>query len=256
MRFGKSKQEAEEEPGRGSSGDWIRHLKEGDTTLRILQEPDEWVYYWEHFSPAGFSFPCTMDDTCPGCSSDNERMQKANRRIAFNALTSFNGAEYVNAWKIGVMVADKLDNRFKRFGTLTDRDYTISKYKSSGDRWDFDVEGSTPILVDLHKAQWKDIEAMLQQSWDDAWGDSAQAESNKKATAEAKESPRRATIAATPKQDDDPPFEEEKVYKEADLRRMNREDLLKIIADDMSMVPPSSLATSDAVVDWLMQLQS
>ena len=261
MRFGKSAEEAAEEPGRGGgSGDFIRYLKEGDNLMRILQDPPEWVYYWEHFSPAGFSFPCprSKDDPvedCPGCSSENEKMKKVNRRIAFNVLTSFNGVEYVNAMKIGPMVSDKLDNRYKRFGTVTDRDYTITKYKSSGDRWDFDVEGSTPTPVDLRKEDWKDIEALLQQSWDDAWGDPNQAAANKQAT---EAPPKRPTIAATPKpQPEEPPFEPaEKEYQEADLRAMDREDLRTLIERDMKMVPPSTLEPSDAVVDWLMELQS
>jgi hypothetical protein len=268
MRFGKSADEAKEEPGRGGgSGDFIRYLKPGDTTLRILQEPDEWLYYWEHFSPAGFSFPCPREaddpkDICPGCSSDNEKMAKVSRKIAFNTLTSFNGTEYVNAFKIGPMVSEKLDNRFKRFGTVTDRDYTISKYKTGQDRWDFDVEGNTPTPVDLRKDQWKDIEALLKQAYDDAWGDPNQAAANKQASEspvaphaqEVSSSPKRPTIAPTPKQEE-PPFEE-KAYQEADLRAMDRDTLINLIDQDMKLPVPATLKTPDAIVDWLMELQS
>jgi len=264
MRFGKSAQEAAEEPGRGGGGNFIKYLKDGDNTFRILQEPDEWLYYWEHFSPAGFSFPCprgTNDpiEDCPGCSSDNEKMKKVNRKIAFNILHSFNGQEYVDAFKIGPMVADKLDNRYKRFGTITDRDYTVTKYKTSGDRWDFDVEGSNPTPIDLRKEEWKDVEALLQQAWDDAWGNPDQAAANRQATEaapkeEVKSSPKRPTIAPAPKQDE-PPFEE-KTYQEADLRAMDRDLLINLIQEDMHMSPPSTLKTSDAIVDWLMELQS
>lgn len=262
MRFGKSAKEAAQEPGRGGgSGDFIRYLKDGDTTLRILQEPDEWLYYWEHFSPAGFSFPCPRgaDDPvedCPGCSSDNEKMKKVSRKIAFNVLTSFNGVEYVNAFKIGPMVGDKLDNRYKRFGTVTDRDYTITKYKTSAERWDFDVEGNTPTPVDLRKSEWKDIEAMLAQSYDDAWGDPNQAAANKQATeaAPAVQSTARPTIAATP-QPEEPPFEKEKTFQEADLRKMDLGLLTNLINEEMKLIPPSTLTTTDAVVDWLMELQ-
>src|SRR4249919_230048 len=104
MRFGKSKDEAQEEPGRGGGGgDFIKYLKEGNTTFRILQEQEEWKYYWEHFSPEGYSFPCPRDvddpiEMCPGCSSDNEKMKKVSRKIAFNALHSFNGTEYVDVF--------------------------------------------------------------------------------------------------------------------------------------------------------------
>ena len=261
MRFGKSKEEAAQEPSRpGSGGDFIRYLKDGATTLRILQEQDEWKYYWEHFSPAGFSFPCSGEDDCPGCTSDNDKMKKASRKIAFNALNSFNGIEYVNVWKVGTTVADKLENRIKRFDTITDRDYTITRYKSSGDRWDFDVEGSTPTPIDLRKDEWKDIEAMLQQAWDDAWGNPEIAEANRWAAESApqeKGEPARArvTIAPSPKQDEEPPFEE-KVVQEADLRKMDYEVLLKLIKAEMDLEPPPTLVTTDAVVDWMLDLQS
>lgn len=262
MRFGKSATEAAEEPSRsGGGGQFLRYLKDGDNTIRILQEPDEWLYYWEHFSPAGFSFPCPRGaddpkDMCPGCSSENEKMAKVSRKIAFNVLHSFNGNEYVDGFKIGPMVGDKLENRYKRFGTVTDRDYTITKYKTSGDRWDFDVEGNTPTPVDLRKEEWKDIEALLQSAYDDAWGDPAQAAANQQASAQPA-APKRPTIAPAPKvQSQDPPFEEEKAYNEADLRSMDHTDLVTLIKNEMKMVPPSTLTTSDAVVDWLMELQS
>lgn len=260
MRFGKSKAEAEEEPGRGGgSGDFIRYLKEGSTTIRILQEPDEWLYYWEHFSPAGFSFPCPrgVDDPiedCPGCSSDNEKLKKVSRKIAFNVLNSFNGQEYVNAFKIGPMVAEKLENRFKRLSTITDRNYTITKYKTSQDRWDFDVEGDTPAPVDLRKEEWKDIEALLAQTYDEHWGDPNQAAANLQGLQEVSSSPKRPTIAPAPKQEE-PPFEE-KAYQEADLREMGPDTLRKLIQTEMKMEPPATLVTTNAMVDWLMELQS
>jgi hypothetical protein len=270
LRFGKSADEAATEPSRGGgSGDFIRYLKDGDTTFRILQEPDDWKYWWEHFSPSGFSFPCPREATdpvedCPGCSSDNEKMSKVNRKIGFNVLNSFQGQEYVNAFKVGPTVADKLKNRFARFATVTDRDYTITRYKTSGDRYDFDVEGGTVTPIDLSKYELKDIEAMLAQSYDEAWGDPAQAQANLQATQVATQERetvakvKRATIAPQPAAvaSEEPPFEEEKVYQEADLRAMEYEDLLVVIKRDMQGAePPSSLTTTGEVVDWLMSLQ-
>ena len=265
MRFGKSAAEAAEEPGRGGGGDFIKYLKDGDNTFRILQEPDEWVYYWEHFSPTGFSFPCPREATdpiemCPGCSSTNERLKKPSRKIAFNILHSFNGNEYVDAMKIGPMVSEKLDNRYKRFGTVTDRDYTVTRYKTAQDRYDFDVEGNTPTPVDLHKEEWKDIEAMLKRAWDDAWGDPSQAAANLQAVESAPAEPTatvRPTIAPAPTvQPEEPPFEEaEPTFQEADLRKMSHGALLALIKSSMKLEPPPTLITTNSVVDWLMELQ-
>jgi hypothetical protein len=56
----------------------------------------------------------------------------------------------------------------------------------------------------------------------------------------------------------DPPSEpqEEKTFQEADLRAMDRDALISLIMDDMHLQVPATLKTSDAVVDWLMELQS
>jgi hypothetical protein len=254
MRFGKSAAEAAEEPGRGSGGEFIKYLKDGDNTFRILQEPDEWVYYWEHFHPTKYSFPCPREagdpiEDCPGCSSDNERIKKPSRKIAFNILHSFNGNEYVDAMKIGPMVSEKLENRFKRFGTVTDRDYTVTRFKTAQDRYDFDVEGASPTPVDLHKEDWKDIETILQKTWDDAWGPGA--------APDEPVAPRRPTIAPAPAvAQEEPPFEDaEPTFQEADLRQMSHGALLALIKASMGLTPPTTLITTNAVVDWLMELQ-
>ena len=238
MRFGKSAAEAAEEPGRGSGGEFIKYLKDGDNTFRILQEPDEWVYYWEHFHPTRYSFPCPREagdpiEDCPGCSSDNERIKKPSRKIAFNILHSFNGNEYVDAMKIGPMVSEKLENRYKRFGTVTDRDYTVTRFKTAQDRYDFDVEGASPTPVDLHKEDWKDIETMLQKTWDDAWG-ARWLQHRTEPVA-----PRRPTIAPAPAvAQEEPPFEDaEPTFQEADLRQMSHGALLALIKASMGLHP-------------------
>lgn len=249
MRFGKSKEEAEKEPSRGGGGgDFIKYLMEGSTTFRIAQEPQDWCYYWEHFSPEGFSFACNNEEDCPGCTSENEKMKKVSRKIAFNVLQSWQGTDYVNVYKIGPMVGDKLENRYKRLDTLTDRDYTITKYKTNGDRWDFDVEGGIPTPVDFSKYDLKDIESMLMEQWEEHWGGGATGH-----PAETKPA-RRATIAPA-QQQEDPPFEEEKVYQEADLRQMDLQGLRDLLQSDMKLTPPVTLDTPDEVVDWLMELQ-
>ena len=267
MRFGKSAQEAAEEPGRGGQGgDFIRYLKDGDTTLRILQEPDEWTYWWEHFDQGrNISYPCPRGandpiEDCPGCSSENEKTAKVGRKIGFNVLTSWNGTEYVNAFKVGPTVADKLKNRHTRLNTITDRDYTITRYKTTADRYDFDVEGGTPTPVNLRKEEWKDIEEMLVGAYEDAWGDGPQAQANRQGE------PREAAVAAKVKRaaiapqpvavaPEEPPFEPEKVYAEEELRAMAVEDLLVLVKSNLALQVPDGLSTSNEVVDWLLTQQ-
>lgn len=273
MKFGMSAAEAAEEPSRGGgSSDYIRRLKDGENTQRICQEPPEWTYFWEHFNPAGFSFPCPRKkddpiDMCPGCSSEIEKMKKVAYRAAFNCIRSYNGTDYVNVLKVPQTVADKLENRYKRFGTVTDRDYIISRYKTAGDRYDFDVEGTTPTPIDLRKEEWHDIESLLQKEWDDAWGNPAVAEANARAAQAAAADPSNALVEARvtrptiapekPKvQPEEPPFEEERTYQAAELRSMDPEALITLIKNEMHLEPPVSLTTSSMLVDWLIELQS
>ena len=82
MKFGQQYNQEEESTG---SSDFLRYFKKDrpETTFRVLQEPEEWIDYWEHFNPGGYPFPCTRDkQNCPGCKSANEKMKKANLPIS------------------------------------------------------------------------------------------------------------------------------------------------------------------------------
>lgn len=272
MRFGKSAAEAAEEPSRGGSGgDFIKYLKNGDTTFRIIEEPDDWTYYWEHFNPAGFSFPCPREvndpiEDCPGCSSDIEKMSKVSRKVAFNVLEGYNGQDYVNAYKVSNTLAEKLKNRFARQGTITDRDYTITKFKTSGDRTDFDLDGQLPSPVDVSKYDKKDIEQMLVDSYNEQWGNPAVArETATKAAQATQESTVVAKVrglsvapAPTPVQvvpqdpPSDPETQQEKEVKEEDLRQMSFEEITLLVKSEVGDPIPAEADTTDKVVDWLM----
>jgi len=77
MRFTKTADEAEKDSrSTGTTGNFMKYLKDGEQTIRILQEPEEWKYYWEHYNPSGYPFPCTNEADCPGCNSDLEEMKK------------------------------------------------------------------------------------------------------------------------------------------------------------------------------------
>jgi len=173
MKFGKTWNQNAETTSEGGSSDYLRYFKDAETTFRVLQEPQDWVEYWEHFNPNGFPFPCTGDrQNCPGCTSSNEKMQKASKKIAIQVLQG----EWVNAFKVPKTVADKLANRANRIGTVTDRDYTIYKVQSKNSdgstKTDYDVEGNEKIPVDISalEPKFKDVEAILQKMYDQSWG--------------------------------------------------------------------------------------
>ncbi len=255
MRFGKSAEETANETSRGG-GDYIRYMKTGDTTLRILQEPSDWTYFWEHFIQGSGSFPCTNErETCPGCTSDNDRVRKAGKKAVFNALQTYNGTEYVNAWKVPITLADKLKNRFERNGTIVDRDYTISKYKGSGDKIDFDVEAaSAPSKVDMSQYEFKDVEELLYTSYTEMWGDpdTPAAEPQKKIEEKPKEDPWAKHAGEDPPSEASSDANAEVTVTEEQLRGMTVKELKMMCLEQLDEVPPAEADTPDRIVDWMI----
>lgn len=264
MRFGQSAEEAAKDTRSSGSGDYMKYLKAGDNAIRVLDEPDKWVWYWEHYNPGGYPFPCTNDrETCPGCTSDDEKMKKASRKIAFNAYDG----EYVNVWKVPKTVADKLTTRYERNRTVTDRDFIITQFKKDNGFFDYDVEGQDKSPVEVSKEFFRDPEDLLAAAYDEAWGDSAK---TKITTAKVKQTSTEADLqaqinAAKAKNEakigdaraglrvvKTPPVEE-KVMTEEELRAMEPWDLVKLCeSEGLGKVPEDVAATSDKIVDWML----
>lgn len=271
MKFGKAWNQEEEETTTGGGSDYLRYFKDDVTTFRILQEPDEWVDYWEHYNPGGFPFPCTRDrNTCPGCTSNNEKMKKASKKIAIQVQQG----EWVNAYKIPKTVAEKLATRAERIGTITDRDYSIYKIKSKNAdgsvKTDYDVEGQDKIPVDIAalKDKFKDIEEILSNMYEQSWGDSDKAkQTNAKAEEAEKEDNLREKLANSPKEEipdwaakdekvekaQGAKADEPKVWTEEELRGMRLDQIIKVCLDEGVGEPPQDAKTTDQVVDWLLE---
>jgi len=155
-------------------GQYLRNFKKGDTTIRFLDETDDWIMFYEHYTTEGKSFPCTgVRETCPGCTSDIESMRRAGRKYATNVLLSDNNI--VLPFRIPASLAKKLFNRSERNGTMTNRDYTVMK-TGSGMETEYDVEQEDKFNVDLDslRKQGMNIEEILQAQWNSIWGEDAE----------------------------------------------------------------------------------
>lgn len=252
MKFGKSREEAAAEPNRGGDGSsYIKYLKAGDNTLHLADEPDKWVWYWEHYNPGGYPFPCTNDmETCPGCTSDVEKMQKPSRKIAFNAYDG----NYTNVWKIPKSVAEKLQARYERNGTVTDRPFIITQYKKDNGFYDYDVEGQDkaqlPPEVENYLA---DPEDLLSAAYDEAWGDSSKGkQTSAKAQQAAKEESLQEKIGEA-QRGLKVVREEPKSVSEKDLRAMEPWDLVTLCEkENYPPIPAENSKTTDDIVDWML----
>lgn len=266
MKFGNAYTGEKQASAGGGKGKWIKTLKEGETRIRFLQEfkgENPWVEYWEHYNPVGTSFPCTGDrDTCPGCTSTNERMKKAGLKIAVNAVVG----NYQDVYKLPRTLVNRLQIKADRNGgTITDRDYIITRIGKDVST-EYDVESGNALPIDLNAYELMDIEAMLAEQFRENWPDFEAdqvlnaAEPKKSApvnihesmgkkpeTTEEKPAPFEATAGGptTPQ-----PTEQEVEISIQQLHTMTPEQLRTLCATNGAEVP-DELSTPSEIISWM-----
>lgn len=156
-------------------GKFLRTIRDGkDCRVRFLQDPEDWFKYREHFSQATKFFPCTNDSSCPGCSSDDEKLAKSSRRYIANVVIvaekDAKDEGQVALLKIPVDLANRLINKADRNGgTLLTRDYTLIRTGNSLDTtYDAEAEDKAPVNTEAFPKL--DPEPYLAEMFDSAWG--------------------------------------------------------------------------------------
>lgn len=181
MKFGTKKSEA---PLAGGNGIYMRNFPKGETKVRFLEEPDEWILYYEHYTTDGKAFPCTQEtETCPGCTSEIESVQRRSRKYGtwvFNP--QWNDTV---PYKLAMTLANRLTARAERNGgTITNRDYVIIR-SGEGLKTEYDVDQDERYVMDidtlLGKAPMGSIEEVLQDMFSQVWGDPKQFDKPRKA---------------------------------------------------------------------------
>lgn len=224
MGFSVKKSEA---PASGGEGVYLRSFPKGETTVRFLEEPDEWRLYYEHFVGQQ-SFPCTGDtNSCPGCTHDSEDVQRRSRKYGtFVYNTKWND---VVPYKLPMTLANRLTNRAeKNDGTITNRDYVVIR-SGDGLRTEYDVDSDEKYTVDvqglLRKANPSTIEEVLESMYKQVWGD-LEVEQEPRAPKQASDRMKKEV------KDDTPPWEEkakdDEEITEAQLRSMTRSQLKEV----------------------------
>lgn len=274
MKFGRKVSDPPRPGQTATTSDrWIKYPKDGDTVLRFLEEMTDWTEYWEHFDKnKQKTYPCTNDRlTCPGCvakTQDEEEAERENRKpriwgaskkFLANAL---NEQGYVDLWKIPSQAVTQLQLYSNRFGTITDREYTITKFEQN-DRVAYNVDRGDKDFIDLsmYRSRFQDHEDALQKSWIEAWGapptektvqqaswsgmDPADGKPKLSVIGTKEEIPSEPAGAAEPEQ-----AEEAREIDEGDLRRMSPDELKALITECGLDVIDSE--DSDELADYLM----
>ena len=158
----------------GTGGNtYIAYLKSGkDMKARFLTQPTEWLKYREHYSDATKFFPCTNDkNTCPGCTSDNEKMKRASTRYLANVLDV--ETSKVIPLKLPLDLANRLITRYERNNNdMTNRDYLLIRTGSDFNNTEYDCEqeDKSPLDVSRYANQLHDLESLLVASFEEAFG--------------------------------------------------------------------------------------
>jgi hypothetical protein len=236
MRFGTKKRDVQESE---FNDKYLRNFKNGETKVRFLEEPEEWILYQEHFTRDRQSFPCTMDTTsCPGCISEDEQMQRRSRKYGTHLLLV--EPNIVLPFKISITLASRLTARAERNnGTIVNRDYLILR-SGEGLRTEYDVDADEKYPLDTDALLTKataSIEEILQDMFTQVWGDPDQYKPKDEYRPKAK-------LSSVSKQDDDvpdalklkheregmdvyvPPADDE--ITEAQIRAMTRSQLIAL----------------------------
>ena len=232
------------------SGNYLRNFKNGTTTIRFLQEMDEWDKYREHYTLDGKSFPCIKGEgNCPGCNHENEKVSKSSRKYATNVY--FVEPGLVLPVRIPITLAKRLETRAERNGnTLLTRDYVVIR-KGSGMDTDYDVDQDEKYAIDTAAKlkEGADIDAILEANFREQWGDPedyARGESKSSGfTADEVDAESRAKKAA----DDVPPTESSSQSASADDEEIDEEDLYKMSREQLEVVAMKVGVAFDGMTD-------
>jgi hypothetical protein len=103
----------------------MAYIPEEPIIVRFLQEPEDWIGYYEHYmgSTADIRYlPCTEGDCCEEADGNPSYRYLANALI----VDDRKGGE-VKALKIPKGLGESLGKMAAKFGTLLDRDYELSR---------------------------------------------------------------------------------------------------------------------------------
>lgn len=186
---------------KGSAGSaWVKYIpKNGSMNVRFIEEPENWVNYVEHWdSTLRKSFPCNGESGCPGCITGE---RKSNRYLA-NAVDV--DADRVVPLQMPKDLANRLVVRYERNGTLTDRDFELSR---SGEGLDtvYDLDAGPQDRKKIDKYAPLDLIKVLEDAYNDIFSPDDDVDAVVPTPAKAKAKSR----AAVAIRDDNPDVDED-----------------------------------------------
>lgn len=197
---------------KGGEGGYALVVKaDSELCIRFLDEPDEWVEFYQHYMEEAEprAFPCN-DGDCVGCDAGN----KPSKKWAARVIDVTEGK--VRVFVMVRTVWDLLLGRrcFIKYKTILDRNYTIMRTGSTKNDTSYDVDPEDASRINLKKYRAEidelDVTDFLMTQIPNLAEREEQRSRSRRATA------RKATRGTATRRrveedvdDDDPPFDEE-----------------------------------------------
>lgn len=144
----------------------LRYIpKSGSLTVRFLEEPENWVNFYEHYDQQmKKSYPCIgTENNCPGCATEERRSS----RYLANALDVNTGK--VIALQLPKDLTNSLVRKYERFDTLMDRDYILSR-DGEGLDTEYDADAEAPMKRKLTAHVLFDLQDLLAKTYNEVFG--------------------------------------------------------------------------------------
>lgn len=154
---------------KGSSNSaFIKYIpKNGVMNVRFVEEPENWFNYVEHFDTAlRRSYPCSGDDTCPGCASQ----ERKTARYLANAVDLDGDPGRVVPLQMPKDLANRLVVKYEKWGSVTDRDIELSR-QGEGLDTTYDLEADIPKPFNTASLKPLDLNKVLEDAYNSVFGD-------------------------------------------------------------------------------------
>lgn len=129
---------------------------EDSITTRFLDDPEDWHGYYEHYFEGNY-LPCA--DGCEACDSDDPDEKRRTFRYLANAYVVDD--QKVRAIKLPKSLVEILAAYKKKYGTLLDRDYELSRTGSGQNDTKYMAVPETPTKMKLSRFTKLDLDDIL-----------------------------------------------------------------------------------------------
>lgn len=151
----------------GEGGFLTRNVPKDGITVRILQEPTDWVGFRQHWDDVtGRPYPHAAVD-CPGCADGDS---KPSKKYLVNAVDI--AEDKVVALVIPQSAAQQIFNRFEKDGTVTSRNFEIDRQGEGkmNTKYFVSPEPESKMRLNKYEDQLHDLLEILDQQWESVFG--------------------------------------------------------------------------------------